>query len=80
MRWMNPFPMSDEHRPKLHKQRLQMSTWLLGEKAADITYNTWTEEGANQTPLKPAFQAIFGPVYRTSVRGLCYFRLETANS
>ena len=43
-----------------------MATWLWGEKAAGITYNTWTDNDANQTPLKPAFLARFGPVYTTS--------------
>lgn len=43
-----------------------MSTWVRGEKAAGITYNTWTEAGVNQTPLKPDVLARFGPVYTTS--------------
>ena len=43
-----------------------VATWLRGEKAAGITYNTWTADDANQTPLKPAFLARFGPVYTTS--------------
>lgn len=43
-----------------------VSTWLRGEKAAGVTYNTWAEARANQTPLKPAFLARFGPVYTTS--------------
>ena len=43
-----------------------VATWLRGEKAAGITYNTWTDNDANQIPLKPAFLARFGPVYTTS--------------
>ena len=43
-----------------------VATWLRGVKAAGITYNTWTADDANQTPLKPAFLARFGPVYTTN--------------
>ena len=43
-----------------------VAIWLRGEKAAGITYNTWTADDANQTPLKPAFLARFGSVYTTS--------------
>ena len=45
-----------------------MSTWVHGEKSAGVTYNTWKEDGANQTPLKPALLARFGPIENMTIK------------
>ena len=43
-----------------------VANWIRGERAAGITYNSWTEVANGQRPLRPAFIARFGPVYTTS--------------
>ena len=43
-----------------------VANWIRGERAAGITYNSWTDAANNQRPLRPAFISRFGPVYTTS--------------
>lgn len=57
-----------------------VATWLVVEKAAGITYNTWTAADANQTPLKPAFLASFGPVCTTSGAVSASYDLKQRNT
>ena len=42
-----------------------VANWIRGERAAGITYITWTATEDGQRPLRPAFIARFGPVYTT---------------
>ena len=43
-----------------------VANWLRGEKAAGITYNSWSDNAGNNTAMRPAFIVRFGPVYTTS--------------
>ena len=43
-----------------------VANWIRGERAAGVTYNSWTDVANGQRPLRPAFIARFGPVYTTS--------------
>ena len=43
-----------------------VANWLRGEKAAGITYNSWSDNAGNNIAMRPAFIIRFGPVYTTS--------------
>ena len=42
-----------------------VANWLRGEKAAGVTYNSWSDNAGNNIPMRPAFIERFGPVYTT---------------